>query len=329
MSQRIIYIDQLKGLAILLVVMGHVCSKSFLIDDTEFNYFYSSFHMPLFMFLSGLFAYKGIAYWDTTEFLMFLRKKSLRILIPFIVWGGCLSLFTHRTLTDIYTGIDPSLWFLPALFYCMIWGFVTYKIVSLIKIGKPICINILVNIILYISLFACYKSFLNSIPFLLSSIKLYPFFIVGTWISKYDIIKKLFINSEITYFVSLAIYILCWVYKDTIPLQIRFTGFFAIIVLMNYFKSNDKSIPSVLTIIGKYSLEIYLFHWFLLPSLHFMSDWYYSLHLDNDITQNFIFLAISSFAISIPIIFLSVLFSKIIQKNKYVRIIGFGNLAGT
>lgn len=52
MNARISYIDQLKGIAILLVVLGHVigynnCENSFL-----WRFIYS-FHMPLFMFISG------------------------------------------------------------------------------------------------------------------------------------------------------------------------------------------------------------------------------------------------------------------------------------
>lgn len=47
------YIDRLKGLAILFVVMGHI----FLFSEHEndcINKFIGTFNMPLFMFLSGL-----------------------------------------------------------------------------------------------------------------------------------------------------------------------------------------------------------------------------------------------------------------------------------
>ena len=45
MSNRIEYIDQLKGFAIILVVMGHVAEKSMNITTTPFNEFYGSFHI--------------------------------------------------------------------------------------------------------------------------------------------------------------------------------------------------------------------------------------------------------------------------------------------
>jgi fucose 4-O-acetylase-like acetyltransferase len=57
-KQRIAYIDFLKGFTILLVILGH-CIE---FNDTDywnnivFRYIYS-FHMPLFMFLSGYVSY--------------------------------------------------------------------------------------------------------------------------------------------------------------------------------------------------------------------------------------------------------------------------------
>jgi len=324
MVKRIEYIDQLKGLAILLVVMGHVCSKSFMIDGTSFNYFYSSFHMPLFMFLSGVFAYKGIINWNFKDAMMFLKKKTLRIIFPFVVFGSILSFFANGSFIDVYTGRNPSLWFLPALFYCMITGFIGYKILSYFK--NPILFyNISVNLSIYGFLLFGYKYlYFNNIPFFLSFIKLYPFFIIGSWMTKYDVVMKIFSNSQLAYFISLIAYAICWAYNEYIPLQLRFTGLFATIVLVHYFKANESKIPNTLTFIGRYSLEIYLFHWFFLPSLDFMSDWYENTTMN--FTNNFTILLVASFIVTVPIVALCIIFSKIIQENKYIRIVGFGNL---
>ena len=53
---RVQYIDRLKGLAIILVVMGHILGFRQPEDGTEdgIHTFIYTFHMPLFMFLSGL-----------------------------------------------------------------------------------------------------------------------------------------------------------------------------------------------------------------------------------------------------------------------------------
>ena len=85
---RINYIDNLKGIAIILVVMGHVEQFSLGLEDNLFRTFYNGFHMPLFMFLSGVFAMKSFKLWNLSESLLFLKKKVLRILLPFLVIGG-------------------------------------------------------------------------------------------------------------------------------------------------------------------------------------------------------------------------------------------------
>lgn len=53
MTQRIDYVDRMKGLAIFLVVMGHVYYFAFDRSASLVFRLISSFHMPLFMFLSG------------------------------------------------------------------------------------------------------------------------------------------------------------------------------------------------------------------------------------------------------------------------------------
>lgn len=52
-NKRIEWLDDLKGIAIIFVVIGHVAEKSFGVNGVFFNHFYTSFHMPLFMAVSG------------------------------------------------------------------------------------------------------------------------------------------------------------------------------------------------------------------------------------------------------------------------------------
>lgn len=59
MNHRLHYIDNLKGVLILLVVLGH-CIQATNMDydhDLVSRYIYS-FHMPLFMCVSGFVSYK-------------------------------------------------------------------------------------------------------------------------------------------------------------------------------------------------------------------------------------------------------------------------------
>ena len=57
MMNRINYIDRMKGLAILVVVLAHVYLFAFGMGNSAVFRFCTSFEMPLFMFVSGFVAY--------------------------------------------------------------------------------------------------------------------------------------------------------------------------------------------------------------------------------------------------------------------------------
>lgn len=60
MKERILWIDELKGFTIFLVIIGHILISRFLPQFQLFHTVIYSFHMPLFMFLSGIFSYKAL-----------------------------------------------------------------------------------------------------------------------------------------------------------------------------------------------------------------------------------------------------------------------------
>lgn len=100
MNNRIDYIDRMKGFAIFLVVMGHVLGFSFRQPDDVAGRWISSFHMPLFMFLSGLVTCSGVVapYWGVRK----LGKKLKGLLLPLVVFGMC---FTMTFSKDFLTGL--------------------------------------------------------------------------------------------------------------------------------------------------------------------------------------------------------------------------------
>lgn len=80
--------------------MGHVYSMAFAQSDDVAYRVISSFHMPLFMFLSGLVACSGVVapYWDVRK----LDKKLKGLLLPLVVFGMC---FTMTFSKDFLTGL--------------------------------------------------------------------------------------------------------------------------------------------------------------------------------------------------------------------------------
>lgn len=110
---RLLYIDNLKGILILLVVFGH-CIQNALPDfdnNLLFRFIYS-FHMPLFMFVSGFVSYKNEYKRGS------ITKRFMQLVIPFLAWGIFGDLLTGQTLTtDWLIQPDKGLWFLWVLFW--------------------------------------------------------------------------------------------------------------------------------------------------------------------------------------------------------------------
>ena len=127
-GKRIAYIDLAKGICIMLVVFFH--TKGILFREYWFDPFLSSFRLPLYFLLSGLF------FRDYGSFRRFLTKKVNRLLVPFLffyllsavllpnvmhqVWGVNFGTITGiRSLwAFLWPGEYPNIpiWFLWCLF---------------------------------------------------------------------------------------------------------------------------------------------------------------------------------------------------------------------
>lgn len=76
--ERNILLDKLKGWAIFLVVLGHALSYNQ--DGLLFKIIYS-FHMPLFMFISGI-----LSFGKTSDYRKFISRRFVGLIIPYIAW---------------------------------------------------------------------------------------------------------------------------------------------------------------------------------------------------------------------------------------------------
>jgi fucose 4-O-acetylase-like acetyltransferase len=113
MSERIKYIDSLRGFAIFLVVLGHsmawtypnwkIALESGNISTMLWWQIIYSFHMPLFFFISALLYKSGNPYST-------LKKRFVNLLIPFFFVG-----FINSVLRGSFT-YEEFPWFLRTLF---------------------------------------------------------------------------------------------------------------------------------------------------------------------------------------------------------------------
>ncbi len=143
-NKRIEYIDLLRSIGILLMIMGHIGFGD--IFDKEIHVF----HMPLFFIISGYF------YRNKYSFSKYLLHKTKALLIPYF-FTGILHLFivciiqrrfVYESLyslmwenTNGYLPIAGALWFLSALYITEI----IYFFVS--KVDENIIKNIIIVLI--------------------------------------------------------------------------------------------------------------------------------------------------------------------------------------
>ncbi len=122
MMKRSTTMDVAKGIAMLMVILGHIGV------GIVGTYFYT-FHLPLFFVVTGYF-------WKEEAFGTFLKKKALGILVPYVFFALLLAGFETLTvwhsfekfLTLLHDFLVQrrftTLWYLAALF----WGCVFYEL---------------------------------------------------------------------------------------------------------------------------------------------------------------------------------------------------------
>lgn len=151
-KKRNINIDAIKGLTSVLVVVGHIIqfvisSKEHRVSNIIFCIIYS-FHMPLFMFISGYLAYKNNFIFDGE----WLYKKFRSLVVPFLswgfvnwllknYWGGWSIAHSGDSILEIILYPDRGYWFLLILFYnCTLLWFIEFVIKC---ISKRLAVNII------------------------------------------------------------------------------------------------------------------------------------------------------------------------------------------
>ena len=111
MKERYLFVDNLRGLLILIVVLGHCLQYTGC--NIQENVLYNaiqSFQMPLFMLVSGFVSTKD------SYSLGWLAKRNKRLLIPFVVGTFIMSLTVREgSMLEYYLYPLKGLWFLWVL----------------------------------------------------------------------------------------------------------------------------------------------------------------------------------------------------------------------
>lgn len=293
MIVRKTYIDVIKGVAMLLVVMHH-CG---MVKDRGMEML-TMIDVPLFFLCSGFLAYN-----KAPDYSRELRKKTSGILLPFILAMLLMSGIRQINPLDIfaYDITKSGYWFLEALFLIFI---IWYGISASFKSFK---IKLLIAFAVEILMLPAAKflpDIINDIFVVPSLVRYFPCFMIGIILRKEG--EEILKNKSVGFLLLVFGIIGFSNYVESTELNfiLCIIAYICWAVLFFYFiKETEILLPPLihksLCIIGKYSLNVYIIHFFLIPhapnldSYSFLFDFLYSLSLAVIIT--FISLLIGKF----------------------------------
>lgn len=271
MKERIIWLDLMKGIAISLVILGHIFNR--MGENPITNWIYK-FHMPFFFMLSGFLAIKAIK----APLLQGIKKKFITLMVPFITCGFSLSWICDKTDRYIYDTFHGGYWFLLSLFTCWI---IFLPLVKLLTHYKCNLISEIIILILPFFLGNFSMHFMTekyiSITSFSFTFAYYRFFIIGYFMGKCFSLPKL--KQKLTKFSQYENYLsafsiitfigisLCTIanknFINQIPLTIVQIILCISLFFMIYFLcSHSKlSTSNYLVYLGENSLLLYLFHY--------------------------------------------------------------------
>lgn len=210
MQKRDSYFDMLRGIVIVLTVFEHCIQcgngEKFLNSCQFYNNIIfktiCSFHMPLFMMISGYFFYFSCIRNDKTKII---TKKFYTLIIPALSWKTIKVIIIDSIIFDesfnsltirLVKGYMTGYWYAWAVFCCSI---------VVIVVRARMRDSLLVYwVIFLLSLF--FPDFLNTKMIVF----MYPFFIIGYFINKFDLINNL-MNSYYGTRKICFIFIVIWI----------------------------------------------------------------------------------------------------------------------
>ena len=334
-KKRLGYIDALRGFTMFLVVFGHV-AKGSIGANTVLTSFFLTFRMPTFFFISGFIGYKTLDFWTLANFKNRISKKAFVQIIPCLIFMTLFGYTEGRTTLDMITGHNlwGGYWFTLVLFEM----FILYYTISLIS---NICFGEKIYFILmtFMSIFGVVYLAIGKRNFEIYHImcfenlfKYFQFFFLGTLFRMYfgNIIKLLQANWFRTFIITFFVILFAYISKfdsNTLPYRIihdiviRYVGvcivFMVFHSLSDFFDKKNK-LSSVLQFVGKRTLDIYLLHYFFLPDLKFLKDFY--------VTGNMLVIEFFTYSIlTIGILFICLSTSWIIRRSDTLAYWCFGS----
>ena len=349
-KKRLEWLDALRGFTMILVVANHVSRVGFE-QNWKFSSslsFLLLFRMPLFFFVSGFLAYKAAQVWNAHNLGQLLLKKLKVQIIPTLVF---FVLFNAMIWPRFLEGLEVNFhspqkggyWFTIAL----LWMFIIYYLFayaeSKLKSRSwiPITLLFIVSLCVYET---CYqphyfswaqgykdpdtpiKVFLMD-TCLVEVMFYFPFFIFGNIVHRYWDGAQRVMDSRWFYPIVIAIVILStmdvlkWhnlrLEWTNLPSTLAKFGLLTITFMyFRYYKDYFTKLSVVgasLQYIGRRTLDIYLLHFFFLPNIPTIGQFF------DKYRHNFVLDTTLSVVIALLIIGFCIITSNILRVSPFLR----------
>ena len=287
-SNRIGYIDALRGMAMILVVYFHIAAYGFGSYEIGYNDIIERFRMPTFFLISGWLFYKAGRIWDRQTITGLIRKKFMVQIIPTAVF--LLLYLTMFNLLDINSfGSDKKgYWFTFVLFEYFVIYILAEALInrkdSAIGEMRVFVIMLLLSITAfyyakyytrYATELGTWKDILGFLSFV--KIRHIIFFWFGTFVRRhFDLFIHLTNNKYITaILIVLFTAIIVWPVVLSINgveyLAYLVAGLSGTVICFTFFRIHEQHFSQGtwygrgMQLIGRRTLDIYLIHYFVIP----------------------------------------------------------------
>lgn len=315
MSRRIEYIDAMRGLAMVMVVICHFFSWSFHYQNPLYMNVNHALQIPLFFLVGGFFAPQMLR----QSFIKAIRDKFARLVVPAIVMMSLfLWVFNLNYVSALFDQFKQGYWFTFIMFgYTVIYALVSLiskrlKLSDKTSDGLHLFVGVLVTYIVLATneLLAEYPVL---VLFSIAEYKNYFFYALGAVLFArrnylFNVLKNRFLlGGSILFFIIGQIAIVKYG-TDSLRYGAGITNIcivsVALLIIWKLFNSypqlsSASRIGRFFTLVGRRSLDVYFIHYFFLPKD--LTSWGIYFQSIDDVYISYL----CAIALSIPLIFVS------------------------
>ena len=308
--------DNLKGFLIICVVLGHAIQFSNQDFDNVLMFrFIYSFHMPLFMWVSGYVNYR-----ENVKFNV-LKRRAVQLVLPFVAWVT----FHSVVIMDLHCWVDVfynptiSVWFIWDLF--LIICFTTSINYWCEKNRRSsLLVTFITFVVLQIVIKACHTEVLG----ISHALDMGLFYIVGYYMKKYDVFNK-YVSVKFGGAIFVLFLIGCSFWQRKSPptfypeggkvVTLSYKMLIALLACVSIpvlFKKYLNKNIKILTYLGQQTLGIYVIHMaFIFYVIKYSGE---CLGVGN----------VKYLFITIVTLIIAQIINVVLQKNKWTRLIFVG-----